>query len=78
MRSDRVQVDELPKKDDLDETHALTKRSNRLVNGGREMTGDLAKIEEPSPVTFRKILNDLPEGRRAGVDCRELQYQDRG
>jgi hypothetical protein len=59
VRSDRVQVDDLPEKDDPDETHALTKRSNRSVNGGPEMTGDLAKIEEPLAVTFQKILNDL-------------------
>ena len=77
MRSDRVQVGELLKKDDLDWTHALTKRNNGSVNDGLEMTGDLAKTEEPPAVTFRKILNDPLGGRRAGLDCQEPQYQVR-
>jgi hypothetical protein len=58
MRSDRVQVGELPRKDDPEPTHALTKRNSQSANDGPEVTGDLAKIEELPAVTFRRN----PEG----------------
>lgn len=75
MRRDRVQVDDLPKKDDLGWTHALRKRSNRSVNGGPEMTGDLAKIEEPPAVRFRKILNERRGGNATRRQRRLVSFR---
>jgi hypothetical protein len=52
MRSVRARVDDLPTKDDPEQTHALKKRSNLSANDGPKVIGDLAMIEEPLAATF--------------------------
>ena len=56
MGSGRAQIGVSSKKDAPEQTRARIKRSDRLVNADRRLTGDQVRTGELTAVTARKLL----------------------